>query len=402
MRTAFSTIKGVMALCFCLVTVLMTVGVAEAQVSAENRTVVVIGEARVHGGNTSAARQEAISNSLVAAVARMIEDLLPVESLAKNFGQLNELLFNRTQAFIQDYKVLTEASYRDSYRVVVQATVSGEKIAIQLAEAGILRSQAALPRVLFLVAERNGPESMPDFWWKGPHVDFESVSEKIMAERLQTAGFEIIDHSNASGRLPIELNNYARADLTDREAAALGTALKADVVVLATATADISTNLMGSATRSFNAEITGRVIRTDSAETLFSFSKSAVAVDDDDIAGGRKALQTAGDLAGREIADQLAASWQRQADRPSVVEIGIVGTSHLADYVKFRKALNSISGVGGIRVKEIKPNETTLQVEYKGKTKELAAALMLQKFDSFGLKISEVAVGLIRIEIVKG
>jgi hypothetical protein len=58
--------------------------------------------------------------------------------------------------------------------------------------------------------------------------------------------------------------------------------------------------------------------------------------------------------------------------------------------------------VEGIRVKEIKNNEAILLVEYKGKAKDLAAALMLKNFKSFGINISEVAENLIRIELVPG
>jgi hypothetical protein len=57
--------------------------------------------------------------------------------------------------------------------------------------------------------------------------------------------------------------------------------------------------------------------------------------------------------------------------------------------------------VEGIRVKEIKNNEASLLVEYKGKAKDLAAALMLINFESFGINISEVAENLLRIELVK-
>ena len=83
-----------------------------------------------------------------------------------------------------------------------------------------------------------------------------------------------------------------------------------------------------------------------------------------------------------------------------MVSMVIRGTGHLASYVKFRKAMNTISGVEGIRVKGIKPNEATLLVEYKGKTKDLAAALMQQNFDSFGINIFEVTADMVRVELI--
>ena len=78
----------------------------------------------------------------------------------------------------------------------------------------------------------------------------------------------------------------------------------------------------------------------------------------------------------------------------------IRGTEHLASYVKFRKSMNTISGVEGIRVKGIKPNEATLLVEYKGKAKDLAEALMQQNFDTFGINIFEVTENMVRVELI--
>jgi hypothetical protein len=189
--------------------------------------------------------------------------------------------------------------------------------------------------------------------------------------------------------------------LTDQEAATLGAGLKADVVVLAGSIASLSTNVMGSAMRSFNATIDARAIRANSAEPMLNLTRTAVAANENDIIGGKEALKNVGDLVGQELAEQLVVVWQRQAGRPAVVELSILGTGHLANYVKFRKTLNTISGVEGIQVKEIKPNEAALLVEYKGKTKDLAAALMLQNFNAFGIHISEVTDNSLRIELVQ-
>ena len=402
MRKIFPKFSRSMLVSFCLAAALTQFDIAYGQESAESKTYVVVGAATVYGGNVSSAREKAIANSLVTAVTLMIGDLLQVDSLVDNFSQLNQLLFDRTNTFIRDYKVLTEEARGTSYRVVVKATVSGKKISKQLSDAGILRTRTTLPRVLFLVVEKNVREPLPIFWWSAEDVNFVSVSETSMAERLNEAGFEIIDHRGAREKPLVNWDSFDKPTLTDQEAAALGASLKADVVVLATSIASLSTNIMGSAMRSFNGTVTARVIRTDSAEPMFNLTRTAATANEDDIIGGKEALANVGDLAGQELSEQLVFVWQRQAGRPAVVELSIQGTGYLGSYVKFRKALNTISGVEGIQVKEIKPNEATLLVEYKGKAKDLAAALMLQNFKSFGINISEVTDNSLRIELVKG
>jgi hypothetical protein len=402
MRIIFPKFSRLILVSFCLAAALTQFDMAYGQEPAETKTYVVIGAATVYGGNVSAARDKAISNSLVTAVALMIEELLQEDSLVDNFPQLNQLLFDRTNTFVRDYKVLTEAAFGNSYRVVVKATVSGEKISKQLSDAGILQTETTLPRVLFLVAEKNVREPLPIYWWSAEDANFVSVSETAMAERLKEAGFEIVDHRGAREKSLVNWGNFDKPALTDREAATLGAGLKADVVVLATSVASLSANVMGSAMRSFNGTVTARAIRTDSAEPMFNMTRAAVASNEDDIIGGKEALASVGDLAGQELAEQLVVVWQRQAGRPAMVELSIQGTEYLAGYVKFRKALNTIPGVEGIRVKEIKPNEATLLVEYKGKAKDLAAALMRQNFKSFGIHISEVTDNSLRIELVQG
>ena len=373
---------------------------AGAQESAKSKTFVVIGTATVKGDNIPAAREKAIANGLVTAVALMTEELLQVESFVENFSSLSELLFDRTSSFVSGYKVLTEAALNKSYHVVVQTTVSGRKISKYLTEAGILRIETALPSVLFLIAEQKLEEPYPGFWWGMGGLYFESLSEIIMVKHLKEAGFAIIDHKRARRGQQINWEAFDTPDLSDQEAAELGALLKADVVVKGKSIVTPSTNIMGSTMKSFNGTITAHVIQTNSAEPILNLNRTAVAVSGDDISGSRAALEDVGDMAGQALAEELTKVWQKQAGKPSVVSMIIRGTEHLASYVKFRKAMNTISGVGGIRVKGIKPNEATLLVEYKGKTKDLAAALMQQNFDSFGINIFEVTENVVRVELI--
>ena len=402
MRKILIKFSGLMLVSFSLALVLMAFSAAQAQESATTKTFVVVGTAAMHGGNVSAAREKAISDSLVTAVALMTKELLKVESLVDNFSQLNELLFDQTSTFIQGYKVLTEAGRDKSYRVIVQATVSGKKISKKLTAAGILRASTSLPSVLFLIAEQNLEQESAMFWWSPLGSSFISISEAVMVERLQEAGFTIINHRGARNRPLVNWDDINKPDLTDLEAAELGAILKADVIVLGTSLASPSTNIMGSAMRSFNGTVTVRALRSDSAEPMLNLIRTAVAVSEDDAVGGREALVDAGAMAGPALAEELIIAWQKQAGRPSVIEVVILGTNQLAHYVKFRKTLNTISGVEGIRVKEIKPNEATLMVEYIGKPQDLASALMQQNFKSFGINIFEVTPENLKVELIPG
>lgn len=203
---------------------------AHAQKPEDTRTLVVVGSAAVQGGNVSAARDAAIADGLMNAVALAAVDILSPEVFSENFKKLNEQLLNRTDAYIQDFRVLSEAVAFKQHRVVVQATVAAKRISDHLSEAGL--------------------------------------------------------------------------------------------------------------------------------------------------SGGKTARAS------------------------SPVALTVEGSGSLANFVKFRKALGGISGVEGIQVKDIKPNETTLQVAFRGAAQDLASALMQQSFDTFVLTVAEVGEGALRATLV--
>jgi hypothetical protein len=118
-------------------------GTAAAQRTEDTRTLVVVGAAAVQGSNIAAARDAAITNGLMQAVCLATVDIASPEGFAENFKKLNERLLDRPDEYIQDFKVLSEATFAKHHRVLVQATVAGAKIREALAGAGLLREKAA-------------------------------------------------------------------------------------------------------------------------------------------------------------------------------------------------------------------------------------------------------------------
>jgi hypothetical protein len=202
---------------------------AAAQRTEETRTLVVVGAAAVHGSNITAARDAAIANGLMQAVSLATVEIASPEGFAENFKKLSELLLDRPDEYIQDFKVLSEATFAKNHRVLIQATVAGTKIREALAGAGLLREKAA--------------------------------------------------------------TGSARVALT------------------------------------------------------------------------------------------------------------VEGTGSLGNFVKFRKSLGSMAGIEGIQVQEMRPNETTLLVGYKGSAQDLASALLLQPYDSFTVTIVEAGDNRLRVAL---
>jgi len=373
---------------------------AEQQV--QNKTFVVIGTSQVYGDNIQAARDQAISASLVTAVALMTEEILQVDSLVENFPQVNQIVYENSNTFVQDYKVLTENQFAKSYRVIVKVTVAGNKIEKQLSQAGILRMKVTLPAVLFFISEQNLNEDSPRYWWGKQMSAFESISEATMSDILKARGFPIVAHGRIEIPKMVNWGSNEKPELSTQEAINLGMRLQAEVVVVGAAIASPTPSVMGENLKSFKATLNARAFRTETGEEIANLSRISVTANADEGVGGKEALTMAGTLAGDELATQLASAWRKLAERPSELEIWVEGSGNLANFVKFRRALTGISGVEGIRVKEIKPNETILIIEYKGKAEELASALMLQNFGNFGINIYEITQQSLKIALISG
>ncbi|MBW2469350.1 MAG: hypothetical protein JRE62_08620, partial [Deltaproteobacteria bacterium] len=170
---------------------------AYAKKKVQNKTFVVVGTGQIQGGNIQAAREAAISESLVLAVALMTEEVLEINSLIEYFSQVNQIIYAKPKAFVLDYKVLTETESGKLYRVLVKARVAGEKIAGQLSSADILRAKVERPAILFLISEQNLQQDAPRYWWGNQMDGFEAIAEATMADILKARGFPIVNHRGA-------------------------------------------------------------------------------------------------------------------------------------------------------------------------------------------------------------
>jgi hypothetical protein len=253
-----------------------------------------------------------------------------------------------------------------------------------------------------LISEQKLQQDALRYWWGKQMDGFEAIAEATMADILKARGFPIVNHRGAGIAKLTDAGVAATPALSDESAIEIGNRLKADVIILGTSVASPTASIMGDDLKSFKGILDARVLRTQNGEELANISRTSVTANINEATGGREALTMVATLVGNDLAIQLDAAWRRLADQPSQVEVFVEGTGNLANFVKFRRALTGISGVGGIRVKEIKPNETTLIINYKGKAEELAAALMRQNFENFGINIYEITQNNLKITLVPG
>ena len=356
----------------------------------------VVGSGAIYGDDMASAKEQAISNALVSAVAAVAAEIQPFQQQVDKFKLFNELLYDQTDRFIQGYKVLTEYLSGNNYRAIVQATVMKDRIRETLLSANLIMQEHVMPKILFFLAEKKIEDILPVYWWGQDLVFVVPLSEEAMAQTMKDKGMTVINHG-----VIVEPLNY-RADISLQDAIDLGKHMAADIVIIGTAIAEKTTNVMDGNVKTFKGSVSAKAYRTETGKEIAFAARTAVFASEDDEKGGREALFNAGMLVGQEMILQLTSAWESESNQQSLVEINIHGTRELANFIKFRKALGKIPGVKAIHIKVMKADESIISVDYEGTAQSLADELLLKTFESFGIDIYEVSPGRLGIELVVG
>jgi hypothetical protein len=371
-----------------------------AQSPSQLKTIEVVGTGSVHGDNVSYARDEAISNGLVMAVGIVVADLVPSQTIVEKFSTLNQTLFSKADRFVKGYKVLTETARGKKYRVLVQATVSVDRIQEELSQSGMPLEANAELRVLLLIAEQNLEDHFPRYWWGESYAFVEAISESQLAAAMVSQGFSVIDRFSINKSPFSELGKSLNYNLDNTQAVEIGRLFQADIVVVGSAMAESAANLMGDELKSYKGSLSVRALRIETQVEIVSLTQTALSTESDDISGGRKALAAVGVKAGTILASQLHAAWQNEVGKSQTFEILVEGTRQLVHFVQFRKIVADLPQVNELQTKEIMPDKATLGVDFQGTTRQFAEALLLKSFESFGIHINQVTPEQIRLSLV--
>ena len=355
----------------------------------------VLGTSVIHKGNRAEGRQNSVDNALAAAVGSMVMEMLTSETVVRRFQLINESILNQRDQYVQNYRVLTESINGNTIRTLVQVDISADRLSRDLSQLGLALSGTVYPHVLLMIAEKNMVNGQTAYWW-GPTMQTErTVCENALATTLEQAGFQIIPTP--------ELTAPLNRDITPSQAdmLALGNRLGADIIVSGIGTATAATNTMGGNIQAFQAEMNVKAIDVQTGQPMGSLHQKAVASAQEADVGGRQALFNVGEQAGDNLARRLMSAWQKKQAGSTDIEVVVEGTSgQIASFVKLRTAINSLSGVKELKMKEMATDHALITVNYRGSARSMADALLLRTFSGFGIDIYDITPQAIRIRLI--
>ena len=369
----------------------------QAEEAPLTKTLEIIGTAQ--SDNITHARQKAISNSLLTAVAMATAELLPLESLIQNFSTLNEIIFNNTNQYIQHYKVLTETRSEKYYRVIVRATIGVDSIVQRLSTAGILLGGKPMPRILFLMVEQKSKVTPACVWQGREMAAGKTLAEEILVQTLQIKGFLEIERADIIPAF-MNISLACTPDFINQDAVSLGAQVQADIVVVGKSWVTPAAEQTDA--NALEATVIARALRVDSGAEIAATTDSVLKTASDKTIAAREALAEAATFAGEALAVQILTEWKKDIKKLIALKIVVAGTGNLANFVIFRRTLIQLPGMKELQTSEMKPDEVTLAAEYQGSAEDLAAALKTQTFDTLQINIAEILSNSLRIELIPG
>ncbi len=354
-----------------------------------------LGTATIHANNLAEGRQNAVDDALAAAVGRVVMEMLTGETVVRRFQLINDNVLNRCDAYIQNYRVLTDSISGSTIRAMVQVDVATDRLSRDLSNLGLALSGSISPRVLFMIAEKNVTDVDPAYWWGTQPLEGRLICEEALTAALEDAGFEMVSPPELNAPLNLEIS------LSEANMLTLGKQLGADIVVFGTGRASAATNTMGGSIQAFEAIVDVQAIDVQTGQSMARSRHKAVVSAQDPSVGGRNALVDAGTAAGDDLARRVMAAWLQNQERSTIIDVVVEGTSgQIASFVRLRTAISALSGVQELKMKEMAADHALIAVNYQGTARSMADALLLKTFSGFGIDIYEVTPEAIRIRLI--
>jgi hypothetical protein len=366
-------------------------GFAQAQT-----TVTAEGMASVQG-NPAIARDNAVQDALRKAVEQAVGTMVSSETLVENFQVVRDNIYNKSQGYVKEYKIVKESPGKDLYAVTISATVSTENLKNDLGALGLLIARAGKPRTLFMVAEQNIGQEILLYWWgwwgrggaafAGQSVEM-AVSETVLKEEFLNRGFNVIDISAVTGKFEIS-NAYRIADLTDTGAREIGRKMGAEIIIKGKALAKEGPRTAGSSVGSYLADITLSAVRVDNGQVLASVRGNAAARHVAQHVGGNQAIENAARQVADRLVEQITAKWTAEMSGGQLIQLTIRGLGGMKDLVKIKEFLKGkVRGVQNVIQRSFERGEAVLEVDAKSSAQQIGDELAAKPIQGLDLDIT--------------
>ena len=254
-----------------------------------------------------------------------------------------------------------------------------------------LWGKVTMPRFMVMIEERN----------LGTYQVNEA--EKVITECLMSKGLEIIDADLI--KTNVERDKALQAiNSGPRTAAALGLQFGADIIIVGKAIAKGSAErIKETSFRSYQANVSLKAIRTDTAEVLAMESYDAAKIHVDDLAGGTIAIHEAtSPLITKMISGLLEKYGKSGSGAGQKIQLVIGNVSQVWQVAVIKQMLREqIKGTGDIMQRSFISGVAIFDIQWHGDSQTLAEELTLADPEHFKFKVFGVTPNKLDVKLVE-
>lgn len=382
-----------------ILAVLLLVSVAAVSTAAEIK-ILTTGVQPISGGDTSEARQAAISSALQQAVGQAFAQMVPPRVFADNLVFLYDRTVSGAEEYIVTFRVLGEIAHQNKYLVGVESHVDSGMLEQTLKEAGIFGMDADHPRVLLLIAEQTAQDPLPRYWWGNHPEPYFSHAEIRIADLMKQKRFNVIEWGPE--RPDPRAQGIRFQSIYDPEAALdLAKSMGADLVVLGRAGAAESINRMANE-KIFEGTVRLNAFDVTTGDPVAESAHQIGAKAGDDRTGDVQAIVQAADLAAADLAGQIDRFWTQKQRKKTTFDVRIEGDQLIPRFIALKKRFAEIREIETVQPREIGSDQAVLEMVYQGGPDQFADRIMLKTFDGFGIEVVELTDTLVSLRFVEG
>lgn len=357
-------------LCLILITTLLFGALPFAYAAGDLKEVTVKGY--------GISRDEALRDALRNAVEQAVGTLVDSQTLVQNAEVVNDEIYTKSQGFVQDYNIISEQ--KNGGQTVVTA-----KVKINTSPNSALMSK--LQKLKLIEVGLRDPRIgviIPEFHISAPIPD--PAGETAVIRKLREAGFtRILDPKQTQS---IRNRNVIKAiaEGNKKEAIALATKFHLDYLIVGEAFSQYAGNLENSGVHSCRARVEAKLFKVDTGEIIATHGFHAGGVDITEFTSAKVALNNAGEMMGDYMVEQL----MNYASNPEKgLQILVKGVTSFNKVSILESELKQIKGVKTVFVRDYSAGVATIDINYTGAPKTLAAALA--KINNINLDVTEVS-----------
>lgn len=248
----------------------------------------------------------------------------------------------------------------------------------------------AAPRFMIMIEEKN----------LGAYTVNEV--EKVITDYLMSKGLEVVDAELI--RTNVDRDKALQAmNANPRSAAALGLQFGADVVLVGRAISKGSAEqIKDTGLRSYQASVSLKAIRTDTAEILAIDSREAAKIHVDDMAGGTLAIREAAYPLINDFLPKMMAKWGKAgANETQRIQLIVGEVNHIWQVAALKQLLREkIPGTREVVQRSFVSGVATFEVHCLGDSQRLAEELTLANPGPFKLKVLSVTPNKLDMKLV--